>query len=127
VFDGVATHRELHDALERSKEFIGPQIAAQQAAMDAIEAPGVLDAKAKLLVAIGVVAMTRCQDCVSLHIPRLMALRASKAEVMEAAAVAISFGGGPTMAFVCTVIEPACDQFAADEATSASGAGGLFD
>lgn len=126
VFDAIGTHQELHDALERSKKYIGPQIAAQQAAMDTNDEAGVVDSKTKLLVAIGVVALTRCQDCVSLHIPKLIAAGATKAEIMEAAAVAISFGGGPTMAFVCTVIEPACDQFAT-AAEGVKGGGSLFE
>ncbi|MEI6621986.1 MAG: carboxymuconolactone decarboxylase family protein [Actinomycetes bacterium] len=126
MFDAIGTHQELHEGLERSKQYIGAQIAAQQAAMDTIDSPGALDTKAKLLVAIGVVALTRCQDCVSLHIPKLLAAGATKAEVMEAAAVAISFGGGPTMAFVCTVIEPACDQFASVVNADATAGSGLF-
>jgi AhpD family alkylhydroperoxidase len=123
VFDALATHGELHDALERGKRYIGPQIEAQQVAMETMDAAGAIGSKVKLLVAIGIVSLARCPDCVSLHIPKLLAAGATKAEIMEAAAVAISFGGGPTMAFVCTVVEPACDQFAA-AAAAAAGEGG---
>jgi hypothetical protein len=45
--------------------------------------------------------------------PKLVAAGATKAEVMEAAAMAICFGGGPSMAFVGTVIGPAYDQVSA--------------
>jgi len=125
MFNAIETHATLADALEKGKDLIGAQIAAQQAAMETIEAPGVLDAKTKLLVAMGAIAYTRCENCVALHMPKLVACGATKAEVMEAAALAICFGGGPSMAFVTTVIGPAYDQCAAvaEEAAAAGGAG----
>ncbi|MEI8080331.1 MAG: carboxymuconolactone decarboxylase family protein [Actinomycetes bacterium] len=125
MFDAIETLAQLNDGLEKSKGVINAAISAQQAAMDAIEAPGVLDAKTKLLVAIGAIAYTRCENCVALHMPKVVAAGVTKAEVMEAAAMAICFGGGPSMAFVGTVIGPAYDQFAAvaDDAEGASGSG----
>ncbi len=128
MFDAIGKLQELQAGLEAGKEHIGDEISAQQSAMDAIESPGVLEAKTKLLVAIGAIALARCDNCVVLHMPKLVAVGATKDEVMEAAAVAISFGGGPTMAFISTVIAPAYDQFAA-AAAAGDGyhAGGLFD
>ena len=113
MFDAIETRAPLEESLEQSKEVIDTAISAQQAAMDAIEAAGVLDAKTKLLVTIGAIAVTRCDNCVALHMPKLVAAGATKAEVLEAASLAICFGGGPSMAFVSTIIGPAYDQFAA--------------
>ena len=127
MVDAIETHASLAEALDKGKDLIGAQIAAQQAAMEAIEAPGVLDAKTKLLVAIGAIAYTRCENCVALHMPKLIACGATKAEVMEAAALAICFGGGPSMSFVTTVIAPAYDQCAAiADAEGAGSSAGLF-
>lgn len=127
MFDAINTLKALQDGLTKGKEFIGHQISAQQTAMETIDSPGVLDAKTKLLVAIGAIALVRCENCVVLHVPKLVALGATKQEVMEAAAIAISFGGGPTMAFISTVIAPAYDQFAAAAAQGdGAQAGGLF-
>lgn len=127
MFDAPRTLAQLSDGLEKSQDVIETAIAAQQAAMDAIEAPGVLDAKTKLLVAIGAIAYGRCENCVALHMPKLIAVGATKEEVMEAAAMAICFGGGPSMAFVGTVIRPAYEQFAAAAAQGAASSGaGLF-
>lgn len=129
MFDALQTLRELQEGLDAAAEHdLGTAIPAQQSAMAAIEAPGVLDAKTKLLVAIGAISYSRCENCVALHMPKLIAAGASRAEVMEAAAMAICFGGGPSMAFVGTVIGPAYDQFAAAIATGALDAGGeLFE
>jgi len=113
MFDAIEIQEQLKDALTEGKQHIGAQIGAQQKTMETIEAPGVLDEKTKLLIALGAIAYVRCEDCVSLHMPRIVAAGATKEEVMEAASVAICFGGGPTMAFVTTVIGPAYDQFRA--------------
>ena len=113
MFDAIEIHKQLKDALAESRQSIEPQIRAQQKAMETIQAPGALDAKTKLLVALGAIAYVRCEDCVSLHMPRIVAAGATREEVMEAASVAICFGGGPTMAFVSTVIGPAYDQYKA--------------
>jgi len=129
MFDAIEIQEQLKDALTEGKREIGAQITAQQKAMETIESPGVLDEKTKLLVALGAIAHTRCEDCVSLHMPRIVASGATKEEVMEAAAVAICFGGGPVMAFVTTVIGPAYDQFKALARHQAGDAdeSGLFD
>lgn len=127
MFDAIGKLKELQAGLEDGKGHIGAQISAQQAAMDTFESAGVVDAKTKLLVAIGAIALTRCDNCAVLHLPKLVALGATKDEVMEAAAVGMSFGGGPSMAFISTVIAPAYDQFAAAAAAGeGTQADGLF-
>ena len=79
MFDAIGKLQELQAGLEAGKEHIGDEISAQQSAMDAIESPGVLEAKTKLLVAIGaIVLISRCDNCVVLHMPKLVAVGATR-------------------------------------------------
>ena len=62
-------------------------------------APGALDGKTKQAIAIALSVMARCEPCVKSHVEKARAMGFSQEEIDEAAWLAISFGGSPTMAF----------------------------
>lgn len=62
-------------------------------------APGELDAKTKQAVAIALCVLSRCEPCIKIHIKKARALGFTQHEIDEAAWMAISFGGSPTMMF----------------------------
>ncbi len=62
-------------------------------------APGALDGKTKQAIAIALSVMARCEPCVKSHVAKARAMGFSQEEIDEAAWLAISFGGSPTMAF----------------------------
>jgi selenide,water dikinase len=62
-------------------------------------APGALDARTKRAVAIALSVLARCEPCVKSHVKKARDEGFSQEEIDEAAWMAISFGGSPTMMF----------------------------
>ena len=62
-------------------------------------APGALDARTKRIVAIALSVLARCEPCVKSHVKKARQEGFSQEEIDEAAWMAISFGGSPTMMF----------------------------
>jgi len=62
-------------------------------------APGALDARTKRAVAIALSVLARCEPCVKSHVNKARDEGFSQEEIDEAAWMAISFGGSPTMMF----------------------------
>jgi selenide,water dikinase len=62
-------------------------------------APGTLDARTKRTVAIALSVLARCEPCVKIHLKKALEMGLSQDEIDEAAWMAISFGGSPTMMF----------------------------
>ena len=90
MFDAIGKLQELQAGLEAGKEHIGDEISAQQSAMDAIESPGVLEAKTKLLVAIGAIALARCDNCV-VYCPQTAVFKVKKNEATTGRYVATDY------------------------------------
>jgi AhpD family alkylhydroperoxidase len=79
-----------------------PVLEAQQQYHDFLKsanAPGALDARTKRIVAIALSVLARCEPCVKIHIKKALEMGLSQDEIDEAAWMAISFGGSPTMMF----------------------------
>jgi selenide,water dikinase len=62
-------------------------------------APGALDVRTKRAVAIALSVLARCEPCVKSHVAKAREMGFSQEEIDEAAWLAISFGGSPTMMF----------------------------
>ncbi len=62
--------------------------------------PGELDRKYKELMAIASAVATRCIPCLANHINNAVSEEATKGEILEAAAIGIEFGGGPSFVIV---------------------------
>jgi AhpD family alkylhydroperoxidase len=60
--------------------------------------PGVLDRKQKELMGVAAAVATRCVPCLANHANNAMSTGATRAEILEAAAIGVEFGGG--LAFV---------------------------
>lgn len=61
---------------------------------------GVLDRKYKELMAVAAAVATRCIPCLANHAHNAMAAGAIRADVLEAAAIGVEFGGGPSFVVV---------------------------
>jgi selenide,water dikinase len=62
-------------------------------------APGALDGRTKRAIAIALSVLAKCEPCVKSHIKKAREEGFSQNEIDEAAWLAISFGGSPTMMF----------------------------
>jgi pyruvate dehydrogenase E2 component (dihydrolipoamide acetyltransferase) len=62
--------------------------------------PGALDRKYKELMAVAASVATRCVPCLANHAANAVAAGATREEVLEAAAIGVEFGGGPSFVVV---------------------------
>jgi selenide,water dikinase len=91
-----------HESNPSSAEGSAGTTAIQQKFLDflqAANAPGALDGKTKRAIAIALSVLARCEPCVKSHIKKAREQGFTQEEIDEAAWVAISFGGSPTMVF----------------------------
>ena len=91
---------------ERVQSFLG--------FMDVVEKPGALDRKTKELISLAISVYAHCEYCIVYHINEALKAGASRGELMEAAFVAGLMGGGPAMAYSCTLLKDAINTFAPD-------------
>ena len=61
--------------------------------------PGAIDARAKKLMAVALSIALRCETCLGNHIEGALAMGISRAEIDEAADLAVEFGGCPALMF----------------------------
>lgn len=62
--------------------------------------PGALERKHKELMAVTASVATRCVPCLATHANNAVAAGATREEVLEAAAIGVEFGGGPSFVVV---------------------------
>ena len=76
---------------------------AFQEFMKAASAPGKLDARTKKAIAIALSVLAKCEPCAKIHMRKAKDMGMTQEEIDEAAWLAISFGGCPTMMFYNSV------------------------
>ncbi len=105
------------EKLEDVKTLIGKlqkqvpeQIGAFHNFMEAVEAPGALDAKQKELVNIGLAVAAQCEWCIALHVKGALKAGATREEIVEAGMQAVLIHGGPALMYM-TPLEEAIEEF----------------
>jgi len=73
---------------------------------------GALDEKTKEFMALGIAIATRCDSCIGFHVKSIVRLKATRAELCEALAMASYMGGGPSIAYSAKALA-AYDEFSA--------------
>jgi len=66
---------------------------------DTVIEDGVLSAKTKRLIQVGIATALRCEPCIRRSVQWAMEQGASREEILEAAGVAVLMGGAPSMAY----------------------------
>lgn len=82
--------------------------------MGSVYKDGALSVKEKELISVSIGIFARCEYCIVYHVYKALEAGAKPEEIMEAAAVAIGFGGGPAMAYTVTLAREAVEAFAGD-------------
>ena len=72
---------------------------------------GALTYREKELIAIGVALYTNCPECIAVHCQKAFEAGCTREEILEAAGMAMVFGGGPTLASSATVLLDALNEF----------------
>lgn len=87
---------------------------------NAATAEGVLDPKAKELIALAISVAVRCDGCIAFHAKAAHKHGATREEVMETVGMAIYMGGGPSLIYGTQALE-AFDQWAAAAESGSAG------
>ncbi|AFV12155.1 AhpD domain-containing protein [Thermacetogenium phaeum DSM 12270] len=89
-----------------------PELSAAFVQMDqAAYVEGELERKYKELIGLAISIYAKCEYCMNIHVKQALAEGASREEILEAAAVAVAFGGSPAMAHLAAVVMKALDAF----------------
>ncbi len=76
---------------------------------------GALSEVQKELIALAIGVSGHCDGCIGFHAKALVRLGATRNEVMEALAVTVYMGGGPSLMYAANAVQ-AFDEFAGSEA-----------
>ncbi|MCC5910672.1 MAG: carboxymuconolactone decarboxylase family protein [Clostridiaceae bacterium] len=76
--------------------------------------PKFLDLKTKELMSVAIGCYNRCEYCIVYHCYKAFEAGATKEEILEAAMVAVAFGGGPSIAYTVTLLKECIDEFEND-------------
>lgn len=80
----------------------------------AAEKDGALDKKTKELIGVAISVYSRCEYCIVYHVYNALRLGAAREEILDAAAAAMIYGGGPAMAYASTMLLDCLDEFEKD-------------
>ncbi|MCR2044355.1 carboxymuconolactone decarboxylase family protein [Anaerosalibacter massiliensis] len=105
---------DFTNGLQEASETSGAQVEAFMNLLGACYEPNALDVKTKELISVAVAAYNRCEYCIAFHVYKALESGASRNEIMEAAMVAVAFGGGPSMAYSVTLVKDSIDEFEKD-------------
>lgn len=78
---------------------------------------GVLDRKAKELIAMALSVAARCDACLAFHAEALIKLGCSRAELEEVLGVCVYMGGGPSLMYAARALD-AYEQCGGDHAAA---------
>ncbi|MCP3968960.1 MAG: carboxymuconolactone decarboxylase family protein [Rhodobacteraceae bacterium] len=66
---------------------------------------GVLDAKTKEFVALGIAVADRCEACIGFHVEALVRVGGSREEIADVLAMAVQMGGGPSLMYAAKALD----------------------
>ncbi len=105
IADTRARSRELAKTIPDAMKGMG-------ALSSGVKQGGVLGAKEKEFVALGIAIGVRCEPCIAFHVDALMKAGATREELGDVLAMAIQMGGGPAVMYAGKALE-CWDQLAA--------------
>ncbi len=105
---------EFNQGMGKVKETSDEQVNAFMKLLGTCDKAGELDEKTKELISTGIALVIRCEYCVVYHVYKAFEAGATREEIMEAAMVAITFGGGPSMTYISTLLQDCIEEFAPD-------------
>lgn len=76
--------------------------------------PQTVDVKIKELISVAIGCYNRCEYCIVYHVYKAYEAGATKEQIYEAAMVAVAFGGGPSMAYLVTLVKDCVNEFEKD-------------
>ncbi|MCB0016146.1 MAG: carboxymuconolactone decarboxylase family protein [Anaerolineales bacterium] len=112
----MKNYPEYYEHLKQLMGKLGSEIPGQMGGFGRLHknavADGVLSARVKELIALGIAITVRCDGCIAFHVHDALQAGASHDEIMETIGVAILMGGGPSVMYGSEALE-ALEQFEA--------------
>lgn len=105
---------EFTEGLQEVAKSNGEEVRIFMGMLGSYYKPGAIDVKTKELISVAIGIYNRCEYCIVYHVYKAMEAGANREEIMEAAMVAVSFGGGPSMAFTAGLLKDAIQEFEPD-------------
>jgi AhpD family alkylhydroperoxidase len=109
---------EYYGNLQKLMQKLGNELPAPMTAFGQLHHAavdgGVLSAKVKELIALGIAITVRCDGCISYHVHDALEAGASRKEIAETIGVAVMMGGGPSAVYGSEALD-ALDQFQASK------------
>ena len=66
---------------------------------------GAITLREKELIALGIAVAAQCTHCIKLHVQKCLDAGATRAQILEAASVAVVMGGGPAYTHIPIVMD----------------------
>lgn len=96
---------DINTQLAKLRKEIPDVMAGFSSLAQAATKNGVLDKKAKELIAIALAVANRCPGCIGFHSKTLVQLQTSREELLETLSMAIYMGGGPSLMYAAEALE----------------------
>lgn len=113
-----STPREMFNAftggLKNLAKTNGDQVRGFMNLLNVCYKPGALDVKTKELISVAIAVYSRCEYCIAFHVHKALEAGANREEMVEAAMVAVAFGGGPSMAYSVSLLIDSINEFEPD-------------
>ena len=105
---------DFRSGLQKVQKTNGEEIKAFMNLLGVTHKPGALDTKTKELMGVAIAAYNRCEYCIVFHVYQALEAGGTREEIMEAAMVAVAFGGGPSLAYSVSLLRDSIDEFEND-------------
>lgn len=93
-------HKEMPDVMVKGFDLLSEQVLKE----------GALSTKTKEIITVALGISALCSHCIKLHTPLAVRAGASRAELLEAAGVAMMMRGGPAVTYVAAELLPLLDE-----------------
>lgn len=93
-------HEEMPGIMKEGFDLLSEQVLKE----------GALSKKTKELITVALGIAALCEHCIKLHTPLAVRAGANRAEILEAAGVAMMMKGGPAVTYVATELLPLLDE-----------------
>ncbi len=91
--------------MEKMKKDVPAVMAGFGTLFSKVMADGAISLREKELIALGIAVAAKCPPCIMAHTKKCLDAGADKAQILEAASVAVVMGGGPAYMHIAEVIE----------------------
>lgn len=98
-------YAKIGGQMEKVKKDAPAVVAGFGALFSKVMTDGAISLREKELIALGIAVAVKCPPCIRAHVKKCLEAGADKAQILEAASVAVVMGGGPAYMHIAEVID----------------------